>query len=128
MPSQAPHHHFSPLGARLRKLLDKFAAQQEPVTTSALPTPRQRSLGRLKRSASRPELEDGAEYAFPTAASDYELREVVGQGSTSRVRLPTHLLHSKAGRCWRLPAAGAQCEQHAVRIRGGGAALHGPCL
>lgn len=91
MPRQAPHRHFLPLGTRLRKLLDRFAAHQEPVAASALPAPRQRSLGRLKRSASRPELEDGAEAAFPTAAGDYELREVVGQGSTSRVRLPAPL-------------------------------------
>ena len=88
MSKLASHYHFLPLGTRLRRLLDKFGAQQEPETTSALPAPRQRSLGRLKRSASRPELEDGAERAFPTAAGAYELREVVGQGSTSRVRLP----------------------------------------
>ena len=91
MPRQAEHRHFLPLGTRLRRLLDRCTAQQEPVTTSALPVPRQRSSGRLKRSASRPELEDGAEYAFPTAAGAYELREVVGQGSTSRVRLPAPL-------------------------------------
>ena len=100
MPRQEQHRHILPLGTRLRRLLDRCTAQQEAATTPALPAPRQRSLGRLKRSASRPELEDGAESAFPTAAGAYELREVVGQGSTSRVRPPAPVLHSKAWQCW----------------------------
>ncbi|KAK9821309.1 hypothetical protein WJX81_008022 [Elliptochloris bilobata] len=56
----------------------RFQAQHEPTA----PEPRQRSLGRLKRSASRPDLDEAV---YPASAGEYELLEVVGEGSTSKV-------------------------------------------